>query len=388
MGIYALFTDVSNEVQAYNGGTLLVVADRKQQYGENWFVCVTDAAREQQLEPFQTEILAKAKLAAKKKKGVVYLGVAGENSDLHDKYAALSAKRAVLRKEKEGYESTFAKHDPAASPLLPAEVVVPGFPKQVELDDTQKQYEEIRDQLEKATLSKDDDDEESRMARIRNATGEFRVPVNLHFQRRGGGGGGGGGGRAASLNVACFRQAYARSIDADESEVHITSSTSDSVEMYVETRNVESLVNMVTQIESQNYKKLYDNYQETQEEHEDENACFVVDEVAYAIEMLAVYSAKPFIPRPYRSEHMERTLSEVDGLTVKVHPFFSFLFFHPDRSSALAFDVLASLKCIRSFFLSVVVCLPVCLSTCLPACLSVCLFVNPSITSPDGRSFK
>jgi hypothetical protein len=58
-GIYALFTDVKKEVMEYPGEKILIVADKQQKYGENWIVCTTEAAREEQWAKLKAEEFAK-----------------------------------------------------------------------------------------------------------------------------------------------------------------------------------------------------------------------------------------------------------------------------------------------------------------------------------------
>ena len=46
MGFYSAWNDIKADVQAYEGTEMLVVADLDEKYGENWFICLTEAAKE------------------------------------------------------------------------------------------------------------------------------------------------------------------------------------------------------------------------------------------------------------------------------------------------------------------------------------------------------
>jgi hypothetical protein len=46
MGFYSAWNDIKADVQAYDGVEMLVVADVDEKYGENWFICLTEAAKE------------------------------------------------------------------------------------------------------------------------------------------------------------------------------------------------------------------------------------------------------------------------------------------------------------------------------------------------------
>jgi len=46
MGFYSAWNDIKAEVQAYQGTEMLVVADLDEKYGENWFICLTEEAKE------------------------------------------------------------------------------------------------------------------------------------------------------------------------------------------------------------------------------------------------------------------------------------------------------------------------------------------------------
>lgn len=46
MGFYSAWNDIKSDVQAYDGTELLVVADHAEKYGENWVICLTEAAKE------------------------------------------------------------------------------------------------------------------------------------------------------------------------------------------------------------------------------------------------------------------------------------------------------------------------------------------------------
>ena len=46
MGFYSAWNDIKSDVQAYDGIEMLVVADHEEKYGENWYICLTEAAKE------------------------------------------------------------------------------------------------------------------------------------------------------------------------------------------------------------------------------------------------------------------------------------------------------------------------------------------------------
>jgi hypothetical protein len=46
MGFYSAWNDIKADVQAYQGTEMLVVADLDEKYGENWFICLTEEAKE------------------------------------------------------------------------------------------------------------------------------------------------------------------------------------------------------------------------------------------------------------------------------------------------------------------------------------------------------
>ena len=46
MGFYSAWNDIKSDVQAYDGVEMLVVADHEEKYGENWYICLTEAAKE------------------------------------------------------------------------------------------------------------------------------------------------------------------------------------------------------------------------------------------------------------------------------------------------------------------------------------------------------
>jgi hypothetical protein len=46
MGFYSAWNDIKSDVQAYDGVEMLVVADHDEKYGENWYICLTEAAKE------------------------------------------------------------------------------------------------------------------------------------------------------------------------------------------------------------------------------------------------------------------------------------------------------------------------------------------------------
>lgn len=46
LGFYSAWNDIKADVQAYEGTELLVVADHEEKYGENWYICLTEAAKE------------------------------------------------------------------------------------------------------------------------------------------------------------------------------------------------------------------------------------------------------------------------------------------------------------------------------------------------------
>lgn len=46
IGFYSAWNDIKGDVANYEGTELLVVADHDEKYGENWFICLTEAAKE------------------------------------------------------------------------------------------------------------------------------------------------------------------------------------------------------------------------------------------------------------------------------------------------------------------------------------------------------
>jgi hypothetical protein len=46
LGFYSAWNDIKADVAAYDGVELLVVADHEEKYGENWSICLTEAAKE------------------------------------------------------------------------------------------------------------------------------------------------------------------------------------------------------------------------------------------------------------------------------------------------------------------------------------------------------
>jgi hypothetical protein len=45
LGFYSAWHEIRNEIQAYPGSELLVVADDAERYGENWFIALTEDAK-------------------------------------------------------------------------------------------------------------------------------------------------------------------------------------------------------------------------------------------------------------------------------------------------------------------------------------------------------
>ncbi len=46
VGFYSAWNDIKADINAFEGTELLVVADHEEKYGENWYICLTDAAKE------------------------------------------------------------------------------------------------------------------------------------------------------------------------------------------------------------------------------------------------------------------------------------------------------------------------------------------------------
>jgi hypothetical protein len=46
IGFYSAWNDIKADIAAFEGTELLVVADHDEKYGENWYICLTEAAKE------------------------------------------------------------------------------------------------------------------------------------------------------------------------------------------------------------------------------------------------------------------------------------------------------------------------------------------------------
>ena len=46
LGFYSDFNDFKKDIQTYKGEELLIVADLDEMYGQNWYICLTEAAKE------------------------------------------------------------------------------------------------------------------------------------------------------------------------------------------------------------------------------------------------------------------------------------------------------------------------------------------------------
>ena len=46
LGFYSDFNDFKKDIQTYKGEELLIVADLDELYGQNWYICLTEAAKE------------------------------------------------------------------------------------------------------------------------------------------------------------------------------------------------------------------------------------------------------------------------------------------------------------------------------------------------------
>ncbi len=49
LGFYSAWNDIRKQVEAYPADQLLLVADADEVYGENWFICLTEEAKERYL---------------------------------------------------------------------------------------------------------------------------------------------------------------------------------------------------------------------------------------------------------------------------------------------------------------------------------------------------
>ena len=62
LGFYSDFNDFKKEINGYKGEELLVLADPDEMYGQNWYICLTEAAKERELSAI-TDKVAREKAA-------------------------------------------------------------------------------------------------------------------------------------------------------------------------------------------------------------------------------------------------------------------------------------------------------------------------------------